>query len=169
MPDYTDHAVNDIVDYVWDGLVSAGILDPYDYLYESAPLVPFIPVQDQPEFVNRFGNSPYFIYNVTELPADEAQEWWRMRDEIVFTIVCPDIVKIREIFGWMRDRLRRYDESARLINSYSGLSGKFNYHTSYLMYSQIEDEARNEAGRVEGEIAFCVEYVRYLDADGDYL
>lgn len=169
MADYTDHAANDLVEFVWDGLVSAGILVPANYSIDSTQFVPFLPVQDQPDFSNAFGDAPYFIYNVTELPATEEQEWWRMRDEVTFTIVCPDINKIREIFGWMKDHLRRYDESARAINTTAGLSGKFNFHTVYFMYSQIDDEARNEAGRIEGEIAICIEYVRYLDTDGDYL
>jgi hypothetical protein len=166
MADYTDHAVNDLVDFVWTGLVADGLLTASDYTYESTPLVPFMPIQDQPEFSNRFGDSPYFIYTVTSLPVI-GDDWWRMRDEVVFTIVCPDPDKIAELAAWMRDKLRRMDESARLLNAFGG-SGKFNFHNIYFMYSGIDQEARNEAGRIEGEAAFCMEYVRYLDGSGNY-
>lgn len=166
MADYTDHAVNDLVDYVWAGLVADNILDPTDYMYDTTQLVPFIPVQDQPEFSNRFGDAPYFIFTVTVLPGQDTQ-WYLMRDEIIFTIVCPDISKIQEISNWMVDKLRRRDDSARLLNAFGG-SGKFNFHSCYLMYTGLDQEARNEAGRVEGEAAFCIEYVRYLDAAGNY-
>lgn len=165
MPDYTDHAVNDLIKYVWDGLVAANVLDSADY----GTLVPFAPLQDLPQFANVFGEAPYLVYVVTSLPADNPTEWWRMRDEVTFTIFTPDVDKAEEIKNWMIERLRKFDESARVLNNHSGISGKFNFHTVYFMSAMPADEARSEDGRVQIEASFCIEYVRYLDSTGNYL
>jgi hypothetical protein len=170
MVDYKVDASQDIIKFIWDKLQAAGVMSPSDYLLsnEGITVVPFVPVQELPEFYNQLGDKPYIVYTTSSVDATNDTDWWRSRDSIQFMIFCPDVNKIISIKNVMVDFLRRFDDSAQLINKTSGLSGKYNFHCVYVMKTEVSGESTDEGGRSTGEVIIDYTYVRYLDTSGNF-
>ena len=169
--DYTIDASQDIIKYTWEKLKAAGVMTASNYTIAEfgGQIMPIAPVQEMPEFANRFGDHPYIIYEVMTGTAPDGDDWWKLRDEITFTIYCTDYDKITSIKNVMVDYFRRMDESARLVNSQSGLSGKFNFLCTTIMGIVMSGESEQENSRQTGEVTIGYDYVRYLDSTGAYL
>jgi len=171
MVNYREDASYDIINYVWEQLKATSVLDPLDYHFDdyNIDVVPFAPVQENPEFANRLGSLPYMIYEVQSAPAPSGSDWWRLRDQITLTIFATDFNDIVAIKNVIMDKLRRMDESARAVNGWVGVSGKYNFHCIEVFGTNMSGETESEAGRVTGEVVIAYDYVRYLDSTGSYL
>jgi hypothetical protein len=170
MVDYNVDASQDIIKFIWGKLQAAGVMTASDYALAGAgiTIIPFIPVQEQPELANQLAEKPYIVYTTSSVDGTNDTDWWRSRDSIQFMIYCPNVQKIIEIKNVMVDFLRRFDESAQAINKTAGLSGKYNYHCVYVMKTDISGEADDEFGRSTGEVIIDYTYVRYLDTSGNF-
>lgn len=159
-----DHiAANDVIDYLWALLRAEGVMTEGDYIVAeyALPLVPIVPIQDEPEMANQLGGKPYLVYDYYTHPA-HATEWWRRRDELIFSIYCNDVNKIFEIANLMQDKFQAMDESAQALNKYMGPSNIFTFHKIELLGFETYKPAVSEGGRTIGEATVCYEYVRDL-------
>lgn len=169
MADYAVSVEQDVIQFIWDELVAAEIMDPLDYYFTDFgfAVVPIFPVQEKPEFANRLENLPYIIYDVYGEFDDT--DWWVLKENILLTIIAPSISDINKIKNLIIDKCRRFEESARAINANANQSGHFNINSVWIMSSEVSNEARQEGGRGSGEVVLCVKYVRYLDSSQNYL
>lgn len=169
MVNYNTDASQDLVKFIWAKLQSAGVMVASDYVLENGPtIIPIVPVQELPEMANQFRDKPYIVYTISSNDNLADTMWMRQRDSAQFMIFSQDVNNIIAIKNVMLDFLRRYDDSAQLINKTSGLSGKYNFHCVYVMKTEVSGETTDEAGRMTGEVIIDYTYVRYLDSAGNY-
>ena len=170
MVDYNVDASQDVIKFIWGKLQAAGVMTASDYTLanEGITVVPFIPVQEQPELYNQLADKPYIVYTTSSVDGTNDTDWWRSRDSIQFMIFCPDVTKIIAIKNVMVDYLRKFDETAQEINKTAGLSGKYNFHCVYVTKPEVSGETTDEGGRSTGEVIIDYTYVRYLDTSGHF-
>lgn len=104
--------------YLWAKIQEAMILDPANY----NGLTPIIPVQEVPEFLQAIDaqdgikSYPYIVY--TWNTNGYEQQWFVPSDQIIYQIHSTDNKKLRELILLITDHFKRFDESARAVNSF---------------------------------------------------
>lgn len=169
MVDYTDTAIAKVRMYLWENLVSAGILRESDYIADGfiQPLNPIIPTQQVPEFNNLVGNKTYIIYDADV--SEYYDQWWICQESVIFTIVSTEYSKITEIAQFIIDLFRRTDESATDINDWQPSNSKFNFYTFVLKAASAPTPMLEEGGRQMAEVEISYKYSRNLDSAGRFL
>jgi hypothetical protein len=169
MSDYTKFPIFDMNAYIWSQLQSDGILDPNNYytaeLQDS--LIPIVPAQQIPEFNNLLPGQTYLVYDFEEKPTVE--HWWISEIIATYYVVSPNYDKINQILNYFKDTFRRYDDSAKDLNSWSGVSGNYDFHFIYVDKIVSPQHFATEGGFMMGEIQLCVSYARHLDQHGRFL
>ncbi len=97
MTDYTISPAYEIINYAWSKLKSAGVLDESDYYSESLnqTVMPFLPVQEQPEFNLDLGQNTFFVYEYIVKPTDA--DFWRKSGQVIMYAYDNDFNKLAEI------------------------------------------------------------------------
>ena len=155
--------------FLWDRLVAYKMFDLDDYYSDhlNDTIVPFIPVQQQPELNQFLSGKKHIIYDtVGSSPEDN---WMVSCDQILFTIYAVSVTDIIEIRNLMTDLFRRMDESARDINAFQGLSDKFKVHSVYVSDISPVSPSEELQGLLSADITLEVKYSRILDGVGRYL
>jgi hypothetical protein len=124
-------------------------------------IVPMIPTQQEPELVNIAGGAPFIVYNY--VISSYASEWWVCREQLAYVIYDDDEERLRAIQNYMVDLLKRFDWTARSINSYLGSS---NYDFKYVQVTNAvsPDEFDTEGGRQGAMVTINYEYT--VDLNG---
>ena len=155
--------------FLWDRLVAFKIFDPNDYYSDNLgeTIIPFLPVQQQPELNQFLSGKKHIIYDtVGSSPEDN---WMISCDQILFTVYATSVTEIIEIRNLMIDLFRRMDESARDINAFQGLSDKFKVHSVYVSDISPISPSEELQGMLSADITLEVKYSRMLDGVGRYL
>jgi hypothetical protein len=168
MANYNIHPVYDINAYLWKKILDNQILNTNDYLADGFTnyLIPIVPAQQIPEFNNLLPGQTYLIYDYEEMPAQE--NWWISNQIITYSIVSPNNDKINQIVAMIKDVFRRFDDSAKDVNSYSGKSGYYDFHYINVDSVLSPQHFSNEGGFMMGEIKLHISYTRKLDSSGRY-
>jgi hypothetical protein len=168
MANYNIHPAYDINAYLWKNILDNKILNSSDYIADgfSDYLVPIVPAQQIPEFNNLLPGQTYLIYDYEEMPAEE--HWWISSQIITYSIVSPNNDTINQIIAMIKDVFRRFDDSAKDINSYSGKSGYYDFHYINIDSTISPQHFANEGGFMMGEVKLYISYTRKLDGNGRY-
>lgn len=169
MTDYSPLPLFDINGYVWEQLRQNKILDENNYYVDEleSTLIPVIPAQQIPEFNNLIPGETYLIYDYEEKP--NMENWWISEILATYYIVSPSYDKINEILNYFKDTFRRYDDSAKDLNSWSGNQKIYNYHFIYIDKIVSPQHFANEGGFMMGEVQICVSYARNLNSNGRFI
>ncbi len=159
---YSKSAFNDVIDYIWAQLQNEGLFNAADYYIGeyNLPLVPIVPVQDQPTLANQLEELPYIVFDYYTFPNAAASEWWRRTDELHLNVFCTDLDKIVEIGNFLEDKFKKMDESAAELNAFVGPSSPFVFHCTRLLSFETYRPTNQEGGRTVGEAILTYEYVR---------
>jgi len=162
MADYTQLAVNDMRQYIWANLQSSGVYNPSDYYAEgfTEPLVPIIPAQELPEFNNLLPGKPFIVYDWEVKPI--TQDWWMQEELMLLTITSIDIDEVNRVINLMLDLFRRFDESAKDINSFN-LNSTFHFHYTSIEAILSPEPFKNEGGHIQGQVHILYKYSRNTD------
>lgn len=162
MTDYTISPVYEIVKFAWARLQAGGVLDADDYFAETfgTNIIPFVPVQEQPEMNLPFGDRAFIVYDYLATPRNDT-DYWIKAGQVVFYAFCPDFNKLVEIVTLLEDEFGRHDDTARDINA--GITEQvFNFKHVYLSMASIDRAASDDNGRLTAEIVIDFEYTRDL-------
>jgi hypothetical protein len=168
MSNYTTLPIFEINKYIWDQLKTNQILDENKYYTDEFMdiLIPIVPAQQIPEFNNLLPGQTYLIYDYEDKPNPE--HWWISEQILTYSIVSPNYDTINQIMNMLKDIFRRYDDSAKDLNTWSGKSGYYNFHFIYVDSVISPQHFANEGGFMIGEVQLCVSYARNLDQSGRF-
>jgi hypothetical protein len=102
--------------YLWAKLTGAGLMDPADY----NGLTPIVPFQEEAQLKQAvdagpgIGSKPYIVYNYGNNGFDS--RWFTPSDQVIYTIDSVDGKRLREIYQFINNLFKRYDESAEAVN-----------------------------------------------------
>jgi hypothetical protein len=157
---YSDSPATDIRKWLWNELQAKGIMSSSDYnITGIGALVPIVPVQQQPELMDKIGGKPFITYDfVTEYV--ESDMWIINCEQILFTVWCDNFAQATKIKNLMIDLFRRQDESARDLNGIAttGLA----YLNVTIISNSWTTAERSDNGRQSFDMVIEVKYVRDL-------
>lgn len=163
MTNYLEDPTVDLRKWLWAELQLANIMSATDYLLGSASVNPVIPLQQQPEFVDRFKDKPFIVYDIVTEPVD-TDMFYISCEQVLFTVFCGDFDTSKKIRNLMIDLFRRQELSAIDLNNFSPSP------ISYLSISVIENRwakpERSEGGRMAFDMIIRVEYVKQIESNG---
>lgn len=174
MADYSKGAVWEIRKLLWAELQAAGILTASDYRENNVSYIPIIPVQEQDTFKNKFvvnreNPLPYLVYDLDVVGYDT--DWFICNERLTFKIYANSYNTVITITNLMIDLFRRFDDSAKTMNSYAknlDPTTPFKYHYFTLAEANSPNPAEELAGRLEADIAITYAYSRDLDQSGRF-
>lgn len=168
--DYTKTASEIIRNFLWSELKTYNLLNPNDYIADGfdIPLVPIIPAQQVPEFNNLIGDNPYIVYDV-QVDSYEPDQWWTCQENIMFSIISTDYMKIVSITNAIIDIFRRMDDSAKTINTWQQYPLLFKFYNFSINSASYPTPFTEEGGRQIGQIEVVYRYSRDLDANGRFV
>lgn len=159
MSDYTSSPEYLIISYFWNRLTSSGVLSASDYYSEivGANLMPFLPLQQQPETNSEFGDKTFFVYEVFTNPV--GTEPWMRRGELTLYCYDNDFNKIMEVRELILDELGRLQSSAADVNDYVD-NQEITFKTVSVDSAAVDKVSFDDDGRQAGEFVVAFEYVR---------
>jgi hypothetical protein len=166
MTDYSLSIAKDIRGWLWSQLQSNGILSSGDYQVGALAIVPIVPVQQQPELIDKIGGKPFITYDQIESPVDSGL-WYVHNEQILFTVFCEDFSTSSKIRSLMIDLFRRQDDSARDLNEYAA-SPVFGYLNTTVLENRNSKPERSNSGRLSFDMVIGVRYVRHLNSSGRF-
>jgi hypothetical protein len=165
---YDTLAVNDIRKYLWDKIVASKLLNANDYRAEGikGPLIPIIPAQQVPEFINLLPGKTIIIYEYNVFPT--RVQWWLTEERAVFYINSQNYDLSNKLINLFHDLFRRFDESAADINAY--LAGNTDFIFHHISIGSIESPLpfKSEGDLQEAVIQIEYTYSRKTEADGRF-
>ena len=166
MTDYSLSAVYDIRNAMWQELTNAGIFDINDYYPDgfSEPLIPIIPAQQIPEINNLLPGKDFIVYHIQQKKT--GVQWWVTQESLILDIVSNKTDRIMTITNFLTDLFRRYDLSAKTINSDVSLESPFNYLYFNIEMSNPIQLFTDEGGYMSGD--FSVGYAYTRDISDEY-
>jgi hypothetical protein len=132
--------------------------------YDSSGLIPIIPAQEEPEFVNAAQSAPFIVYNYI-VTSKTGNQFYMMGDRISYVIYDSDESRLRAIFNYLNDLLYREDWTAQDINS-AGVDGQFNALRVTHVNAFGPDAYDDEGGRRSAVVNVVFEYAREMDDRG---
>jgi len=126
-------------DFVWDGTNKAFAA----YGPSGVDIVPIIPTQQAPELNDISTGAPFLVYNAGRIGQ---RDFWLERETCSYIIYDSDPNRIIAIKNYMVDLLKRYDWTARAINSYLSPSN-FDFKSVWVVSSQAPQPATEMGGR----------------------
>lgn len=191
MSDYSKSAVYDVRKVLWNELVTSGVIRAKqapqsaaaawevarydDYVDQNGVFfMPIIPVQEQDTFKNSLGITasspiPYIVYDLDLYGYDT--DWIVCKERLTFKIYANSFSKVATITNLMVDLFRRFDESAKTVNTEVKTinpSSPFAYKYFTLTEANSPDPAEELSGRLEADIAIMYAYTRNIGADGRF-
>lgn len=159
MVDYGYTAGHAIAAYVWNLVKNELGWSESNY----GGLVPVVPVQQQPELNSASG--PFIVFGSA---IDPVSTMWLIDSETVaLTIYSQKISDINKVTGLVVDKLKRYDESAQIVNDFiytlnSGHPAKaFDFKTIRVVgASGPQPSLQVEGGRHDGNIIIKAQYTK---------
>jgi hypothetical protein len=163
--DYSLSPAIDIRKYLWFELQDSGVLDASDYVVNGTNLVPIIPVEQQPEFVDKVKGHPFIVYDIVDSPTD-SDMFYVFAEQVLLTVYCSDFGTSNKIRNLMIDLFRRQDLSARDLNNFA-TSGLQYLNVTILENSRRKPE-RSDSGRMSFDMLIETKYVRAMIESGRF-
>jgi hypothetical protein len=166
MADYSLSVASEIRKWLWSELQSNGILNALDYNVGALAMVPIVPVQQQPELVDKIGGKPFILYDEVESSVD-SDLWYVHNEQVLFTVFAEDFKTANKIRNLMVDLFRRQDASAHDLNLFTG-SENFGYLNVTILENRSVKAERSTTGRLSFDMIIGVKYVRHLGSTGRF-
>lgn len=166
MADYSLSVASEIRKYLWSELQAAGILSASDYTVGSLSLNPIVPIQQQPELVDKIGGKPFIVYDEIESVVD-SDLWYVHNEQVLFTVYAEDFKTANKIRNLMVDLFRRQDASAHDLNLYTA-ANNFGYLNVTILENRPVKAERSTTGRMSFDMIVGVRYVRHLGSTGRF-
>jgi hypothetical protein len=167
--DYKLDAILEIRKYLWEQILTIGILEENDYYSDNIgeAIVPIIPVQQAPELNQFLSGKSHIVYDKIGMSYED--NWAICCEQLLFTIYSTDVSEINQIRNFMTDLFRRMDESAKDVNLWSGVSDKFKFYSIFI--SEISPTAPSEElqGFLSADVVLEVKYSRISDTNGRFI
>ena len=166
MTNYNLSAASDLRKWLWSELQTQGILNASDYQVGATSIVPIVPVQQQPELVDKIGGKPFITYDVVEAPVP-SDIWYVHTEQILFTVFCEDFAKSSQIRSLMIDLFRRQDSSAADLNRFT-TGPVLGYLNVTILENRMSKPERSTTGRLSFDMIVAVRFVRQLNSSGRF-
>lgn len=131
-------------------------------------LIPIIPTQQQPAFLDIAKGAPFIVYNyvVSAYPS----EWWICREQCAYVIYDNNEERLRAVQSYIIDLTKRMDWSARDINNFLPSNTNFDFKNVSLTSASGPDEFSTEGGRQGAMVVINYEYTTDMNsAEGNGL
>jgi hypothetical protein len=158
MSDYSIAPEYLIIKYIWSKIVEVDVLDANDYYVElmGTNIMPFLPLQQQPETNLEFADKTFFVYESYSMPTEAA--FWLRNGELTLFCYDNDFNKIVEVRNFLLDYLGRKQSSAADVNDFSNTQS-VTFKTIDVPATSIDKAAFDDDGRQAGEFVISFEYV----------
>ena len=126
-------------------------------------LIPIIPGQQQPEFVNIAGGAPFIVYGTgrSSLP----QQWWHYREQCNYIIYDDNEARLRVIQNYIVDLFNRDDFVTPELNDFV-TNTIFEFKSVSFQTSTSISPAESEAGRFGASVSVKFEYTEDINQRG---
>jgi hypothetical protein len=169
MANYKLDASIEIRKYLWDQILTIGLLEADDYYSDNLgeSIVPIIPVQQAPEMNQFLSGKTHIVYDKVGMSYED--NWMICCEQILFTIYSTDVSEINQIRNFMTDLFRRMDDSAKDINLWSGVSDKFKFYSIFVAEISPTGPSEEIQGFLSSDVILEVKYSRISDVNGRFL
>jgi len=167
--DYKIDASVEIRKYLWDQILTIGLLEADDYYSDNlgSSIVPIIPVQQSPEMNQFLSGKTHIVYDKIGMSYEE--NWAICCEQILFTIYSIDVSEINQIRNFMTDLFRRMDDSAKDINLWQGVSDKFKFYSIFISEISPTSPSEEIQGFLSSDVILEVKYARISDVNGRFV
>lgn len=167
--DYKLDASIEIRKYLWDQILTIGLLEAEDYYSDNlgSEIVPIIPVQQSPEMNQFLSGKTHIVYDKIGMSYEE--NWAICCEQILFTIYSTDVSEINQIRNFMTDLFRRMDDSAKDLNLWQGVSDKFKFYSIFISEISPTSPSEEVQGFLSSDVILEVKYARISDVNGRFL
>jgi hypothetical protein len=167
--DYKLDAAVELRKYLWDQLLTIGILEDRDYYSDNIgkEIVPIIPVQQAPELNQFLSGKTHIVYDKIGMSYED--NWAICCEQILFTIYSTDVSQVNQIRNFMTDLFRRMDESAKDVNLWSGVSDKFKFYSIFISEISPTTPSDELKGFLSADVILEVKYARISDINGRFV
>ena len=167
--DYKLDASIEIRKYLWDQILTIGILEAEDYYSDNlgSEIVPIIPVQQSPEMNQFLSGKTHIVYDKIGMSYEE--NWAICCEQILFTIYSTDVSEINQLRNFMTDLFRRMDDSAKDLNLWQGVSDKFKFYSIFISEISPTSPSEEVQGFLSSDVILEVKYARISDVNGRFL
>lgn len=168
MVNYNADAMLELRKFIWSDLQTLDIFDPNDYFMESLneTVIPIIPVQQSAEFNQFLSGKKHIVYDKIGMSYED--NWLICCEQILFTIYSTQVSDINMIRNYMVDMFRRMDESAKTVNSWSGLSNQFKFHTIFIADISPTEPSKELQGFLASDVILEIKYSRMTNGAGRF-
>jgi len=167
--DYKLDAAVELRKYLWDQLLTIGILDDRDYYSDNIgkEIIPIIPVQQSPELNQFLSGKAHIVYDKIGMSYEE--NWAICCEQMLFTIYSTDVSQVNQIRNFMTDLFRRMDDSAKDVNLWSGVSDKFKFYSIFISEISPTTPSDELKGFLSADVILEVKYARISDINGRFV
>lgn len=167
--DYKLDATLEIRKYLWDQILTIGILDESDYYSDNVgeAIVPIIPVQQSPELNQFLSGKSHIVYDKIGMSYED--NWAICCEQVLFTIYSTDVSEINQIRNFMTDLFRRMDGSAKDVNLWSGVSDKFKFYSIFISEISPTEPSEELQGFLSADVVLEIKYSRISDTNGRFI
>lgn len=167
--DYKLDASIEIRKYLWDQILTIGLLEAEDYYSDNlgSEIVPIIPVQQSPEMNQFLSGKTHIVYDKIGMSYEE--NWAICCEQILFTIYSTDVSEINQLRNFMTDLFRRMDNSAKDLNLWQGVSDKFKFYSIFISEISPTSPSEEVQGFLSSDVILEVKYARISDVNGRFL
>jgi hypothetical protein len=167
--DYKLDASIEIRKYLWDQILTIGLLEAEDYYSDNlgSEIVPIIPVQQSPEMNQFLSGKTHIVYDKIGMSYEE--NWAICCEQILFTIYSTDVSEINQLRNFMTDLFRRMDDSAKDLNLWQGVSDKFKFYSIFISEISPTSPSEEVQGFLSSDVILEVKYARISDVNGRFL
>jgi hypothetical protein len=167
--DYKLDASVEIRKYLWDQILTIGLLEAEDYYSDNlgSEIVPIIPVQQSPEMNQFLSGKTHIVYDKIGMSYEE--NWAICCEQILFTIYSTDVSEINQLRNFMTDLFRRMDDSAKDLNLWQGVSDKFKFYSIFISEISPTSPSEEVQGFLSSDVILEVKYARISDVNGRFL
>jgi hypothetical protein len=167
--DYKLDATLEIRKYLWDQILTIGILEENDYYSDNIgeAIVPIIPVQQAPELNQFLSGKTHIVYDKIGMSYEE--NWAICCEQVLFTIYSTDVSEINQIRNFMTDLFRRMDSSAKDLNLWSGVSDRFKFYSIFISEISPTSPSEELQGFLSADVVLEVKYSRISDTNGRFI
>jgi hypothetical protein len=167
--DYKLDATLEIRKYLWDQILTIGILDESDYYSDNVgeAIVPIIPVQQSPELNQFLSGKSHIVYDKIGMSYED--NWAICCEQVLFTIYSTDVSEINQIRNFMTDLFRRMDESARDLNLWDSISDKFKFYSIFISEISPTSPSEELQGFLSSDVILEIKYARISDVNGRFI
>lgn len=169
MGTYNKNARAVLNSFLWNNLISSGILDEDQYRPDefTKSIVPIVPSQEVPEINDLLPDKEFIVYDYEVLGYYD--EWWICEEVMMYSIIGSSVSKVVEISEFMIDLFRRVDSSGHDVQLFNPENQLMSFYSVKISGVSGPTPIEMEGGRTTVTVEITYKYARILDSDGRFL